>query len=180
MLSLNGDLHKEAKGAPKSFERALDEDTAILKNYEFEVNTVYQYLNDNKLLSSCQTGFCSFHSTLTDLLEATNSWSVNINNSFLNGVVFIDLKKAFATIDHEIILHKLSYFGAAQATIEWFQSYLGDRTQKCHVNGSLSTLLLVVYRGAVSWVPCFFKCILTITLTACGMLRRECLLMTPL
>ena len=36
MLSLKGDLHKETKGTPKSFERSLDEDTAILKNYEFE------------------------------------------------------------------------------------------------------------------------------------------------
>ena len=36
MLSLKGDLHKETKGAPKSFERSPDEDTAILKNYKFE------------------------------------------------------------------------------------------------------------------------------------------------
>ena len=100
---------------------------------------LYQYLNDNKLLSSCQLGFCSLHSTLTALLEATNSWSVNINNGFLKGVVFIDLKKALDTIDHEIILRKLSYFGADQATIKWFQSYLSDRTQRYNVNGSLST-----------------------------------------
>ena len=69
------------------------------------------------------------------MLEATNSWSVNIDNGFLNGVVFIDLRKAFDTIDHEIILRKLSYFGADQ----WFQSYLSDRTQRCNVNGNLST-----------------------------------------
>ena len=73
------------------------------------------------------------------MLEATNSWSANIENGFLNGVVFIDLNKAFDTIDHEIILRKLSYFGADQATIKWFQSYLSDRTQRCNVNGSLST-----------------------------------------
>ena len=100
---------------------------------------LYQYLNDNQLLSSCQSGFRSLHSTLTALLEATNSWSVNIDNGFLNGVVFIDLKKAFNTIDHEIILRKLSYFGADQATAKWFQSYLSNRTQRCNVNGNLST-----------------------------------------
>ena len=100
---------------------------------------LYQYLNDNKLLSSCQSGFGSLHSTLTALLEATNSWSVNIDNGFLNRVVFIDLKKAFDTIDHEIILRKLSYFGADRATIKWFQSYVSDRTQRCNVNGNLST-----------------------------------------
>ena len=100
---------------------------------------LYHYLNDNKLLSSCQSGFRSLHSTITALLEATNSWSVNIDNGFLNSVVFIDLKKAFDTIDHEIILRKMSYFGADQETFTWFQSYLSDRTQRCNVNGRLST-----------------------------------------
>ena len=98
---------------------------AVSKIFEKIVyDQLYRYLNDNKLLSSCQSGFRSLHSTLTALLEATNSWSVNIDNGFLNGVVFVDLKKAFDTIDHEIILRKLSYFGADQATITWFQSYL--------------------------------------------------------
>ena len=50
------------------------------------------------------------------LLEATNSWSVDIDNGFLNGVVFIDLN--FDTTDQESILRKLSYFGADQATIK--------------------------------------------------------------
>ena len=113
---------------------------------------LYQYLNNNKLLSSCQSGFCSLHSTLTALLEAANSWSVNIDNGLMNGVVFIDLKEAFDTIDHEIILRKLSYFGADQATIKWFQSHLSDRTQRCNVNGSLSTTSTVtcgVPRGSI-------------------------------
>ena len=113
---------------------------------------LYQYLNDNQLLSSCQSGFRSLHSTLTALLEATNSWSVNIDNGFLNGVVFIDLKKAFDTIDHEIILRKLSYFGADQATAKWFQSYLSNRTQRCNVNGNLlsaSTVTCGVPQGSI-------------------------------
>ena len=59
---------------------------------------LYEYLNDNKLLSNCQSGFGPLHSTLTALLEATNSWSVNIDNGLLNCVVFIDLKKAIATL----------------------------------------------------------------------------------
>ena len=58
---------------------------------------LYQYLNDNQLLSSCQSGFRSLHSTLTALLEATNSWSVNIDNGFQNGVVFILTLKKLST-----------------------------------------------------------------------------------
>ena len=78
---------------------------------------LYEYLNDNALLSDCQSGFCSLHDILTALLEATNSWSVNTDNGLLNGVVFIDLKKPFDTIDHEIILRKMSYFGADHNTV---------------------------------------------------------------
>jgi len=65
------------------------------------------------------------------LLEATNSWSVHIDNSFLNEVVLIDLKKYFDIIDYKIILRKLSHFGAYQASANWFQSYLSKGTQRC-------------------------------------------------
>ena len=55
----------------------------------------YCYLTSNDLLSKYQSGFRPNHSTLTALLETANSWCVNIDNGLLNGVVFIDLKKAF-------------------------------------------------------------------------------------
>ena len=92
-------------------------------------NQLFYYLDDNKLLLGCQSGFRSLHSTLTALPEATNAWSVNIDNGLLNGVVFIDLTKAFDTIDHEIILRKMSYLGVDQAAIKWFSLYLSGRTQ---------------------------------------------------
>ena len=97
-------------------------------------NQLYHYLNDKKLLSSSQSGFRSLHSTLMALLEATNDWSVDIDNGLLNGVVFIDVTKAFDTTDHEIILRKISFMGVDQAAIRWFLSYLSGRTQRCNVN----------------------------------------------
>ena len=51
---------------------------------------------------------------------------MNIDNGLINGVVFIDLKKAFDTIDHQIILQKLKNYG------------IDYGTQKCRVNGQLS------------------------------------------
>lgn len=69
---------------------------------------VYDYFNKSGLLSNHQSGFRSLHSTVTALLEATNSWSVNIDNGLLNGLIFLDLKKDFDTIDHHILLRKLS------------------------------------------------------------------------
>ena len=72
------------------------------------------------------------------MLEAFNSWSVNIDNSLINGVIFIDLKKAFNSIDHIILLRKLASYGIDHRALKWFDSYLIDRQQKCVVNGKLS------------------------------------------
>ena len=60
------------------------------------------------------------HSTTTALLETTNNWSINIDNGLLNGVLFIDLKKAFDTIDHEIILRKLANHGVDPNALRFF------------------------------------------------------------
>ena len=71
---------------------------------------LYEYLNGSSLLNACQSGFQSLHSTLTALLEVTNSWSINIDNGLVNGVISIGLKKAFGTIDHDILLRKFLTF----------------------------------------------------------------------
>ena len=54
--------------------------------------------------------------------------------------VFVDLKKAFDTIDHEIILRKLANYGFDQSAPRFFASYLRNRSQKCSVNGALSSV----------------------------------------
>ena len=105
---------------------------AVAKVFERIIyDQFFKYLNDNDLFVNCQSGFRSLHSTLTSLLEASNSWSVNIDNGVINGVIFIDLKKAFDTIDHKILLRKLASYGIDHRALKWFDSYLSDRQQKC-------------------------------------------------
>lgn len=68
-------------------------------------------LNVNDQLNSCHSGFHSQHCVLTALWETNNNWCVNVDKGLLNGVIFIDLKKAFDTVDHKIISQKLAKYG---------------------------------------------------------------------
>ena len=60
---------------------------------------------------------------------------MNIDNGKMNSVVFLDIKKAFDTVNHETLLQKLSCYGIKDQELMFFQSYLYNRTQSCNING---------------------------------------------
>ena len=101
---------------------------------------LYTYVNDNNFLYTYQSGFRPLHSTLTALLDIPNEWCFNIDKGMVNGVLFLDLKKAFDTVDHAILLTKLRYYGVETASINWFTSYLENRKQVCYANGITSSI----------------------------------------
>ena len=101
-------------------------------------NQLESYVTQHNLINPKQSGFRSLHSTTTAMLDLTNEWCFNIDRKLLNGTLFLDLKKALDTVDHTILLKTLEYFGLDLSVIDWFKSYLSDRTQMCMVNGVLS------------------------------------------
>ena len=101
---------------------------------------LYTYLSNNHLLFTGQSGFRLFHSVLTSLLKCSNDWYLNLDKGQYTSVTFIDLKKAFDTVDHQILLQKLRVYGLAGKEINWFKSYLDNRKQCCKVNGHMSKL----------------------------------------
>ncbi len=90
-----------------------------------------------------QSGFRQLHSTVTELLQVTDCWLINIDKGLVTGVVFIDLCKAFDTVDLDILLAKLPSFGVEGVEHEQFRSYLTGRIQSVTVDGHLSAPLPV-------------------------------------
>ncbi len=71
---------------------------------------------------------------LTELIKRA------LDNGNVVGAVFLDLKKAFDTVNHEILLHKLNLFSFSQQAMNWFRSYLEVRDQCVKINNSQSAL----------------------------------------
>ena len=65
------------------------------------------YLDANELLYEHQSGFRLLHSITTALLVSTNDWYLNMDKGKYTGLIFADLKKAFDTVHHAIVLKKI-------------------------------------------------------------------------
>ncbi len=96
-------------------------------------------MTTNNVLVDQQSGFRSQLSTETTLLSSTNEWLYNMDRGLFTGVLLLDLKKAFDTVDHSILLAKLEKYGIQGRSLEWFKSYLKDRKQVCSINGKKSS-----------------------------------------
>lgn len=102
-------------------------------------NQLYEYLMQNNLISKHQFGFRRLHSTMSALLDCTNSWYMNMDRKMFNLVVLLDLKKAFDTVNHEVLIRKMEILGISSDALSLLKSYLTGRKQVCQVNGSLSS-----------------------------------------
>ena len=87
----------------------------------------YHFLEDNQILYNSQYGFRSQHSCQDAISELVGKILKNMEEHKYTIAVFIDLSKAFDTLEHEVLFAKLEKYGIRGTTLNWFKSYLTDR-----------------------------------------------------
>ena len=95
-------------------------------------------MNYKKIIYPNQFGFRSGYSTTHSLISITETIRKTLDNNKYGCGVFIDLKKAFDTVNHDILLQKLEHYGIRESALSWFKSYLSDRKQYVNINGTNS------------------------------------------
>ena len=93
----------------------------------------------------CSLVFGKQHSTQHTLISMTETTRKTIDNGNFGCGIFIDVKKAFDTVNHSILLHKLEHYGIRGIPLQWFHSYLSNRKQYVSVNGCSSDELNIIH-----------------------------------
>ena len=101
------------------------------------------HLENNNLLISEQGGFRKGKSTIHTIANFTDDVMLELNENNYTIAAFVDFKKAFDTVNHDILLKKLSHYGLGHDTLSWITSYLTNRKQKCSTNGITSNELYI-------------------------------------
>ncbi len=101
-------------------------------------NQVTPFLTQNNLLDSNQSGFRSGHSTETVLLSVVEDLRLARTASKSSLRILLDLSAAFDTVNHQILLSTLMRKGISGTTLQWFDSYLSDRSFKVSWRGEVS------------------------------------------
>ena len=102
-----------------------------------------EHFEINNLFAPQQSGFRRFHSCETSINYVLTDWKEALDKSLITIAVFIDLKRAFETVDRTLLLQKLHLYGCDEKVISWFKSYFTNRMQKTRFGDAMSDLLQI-------------------------------------
>ena len=106
---------------------------------------VINFLNRHKILYEFQFGFRQNHSTSLALIEIVDNILEDLQNGKYVAGIYLDLSKAFDTVDHKILLNKLNHYGIRGTVLDWFSSYLENRQQFTYINKTSSNIKAINY-----------------------------------
>lgn len=116
------------------------------KLLEMVVNEQFiEYIENNKLLTAYQAGFRNKNSCESAIQTVLYKWKDAIEQNLIVGVVFLDFKRAFETINRQLLILKLKRYGLGSKIIEWFESYLDSRKQVVKYGETVSSEQLTTY-----------------------------------
>ena len=104
---------------------------------------LYSFLEQFKILYMYQFGFRELHNTNMALLILMDKLMTALDNDEYAIGIFLDFSKAFDTVDHDILLRKLNFYGIRGTPHEWIRSYLSEREQFTSYNGYTSSNLRI-------------------------------------
>ena len=107
-------------------------------------NRLLNFRNKYNILSINQFGFRKNHSTSLALIHLYDKISTAIDNRKYTVGIFLDLSKAFDTVNHKIMLTKLEHYGVRGNSLQWFKSYLSNREQFVQLNRHCSSTKSIV------------------------------------
>ena len=92
--------------------------------------------------------YINIHSTQYALLKMIETWKTKLNMGHKVGIIYMDLSEAFDSLNHELLIAKLKYYGVDQHAVEFFRSYLSNPYQCCKINNTLGD-----WRKIIAGVP---------------------------
>ena len=101
---------------------------------------LYTFLNKNNVIYNQQFGFRQQYSTSHTLINITENIRKALEDGNIGCGVFVDLQKAFGTVDHQILLVKSNHYGICGVSNDWLKSYLYNHNQYVSINGYKSGL----------------------------------------
>jgi hypothetical protein len=110
----------------------------ILENLMY--SRLMNFIKKHNILFENQFGFHSNHSTTQAILQITDKIQESTENKLYSCGIFLDLSKAFDTVNHYILLQKLDHYGIRGVVKEWFRSYLDNRKQFVSIGSASSEL----------------------------------------
>jgi len=105
------------------------------------VNQMTCFFLDTGVINKAQHGFLKGLSTTTNLLEAFSDWTLSIQAQKSVSVAYIDFAKAFDTVSHPNLLHRLKTYGIDGCLLHWIEIFWSGRTQATRVGKCVSTIM---------------------------------------